>query len=459
MKVLSCVAALVCPFAMATGQSATEKLSLSSAFERAIQFRPEVAAARAQRGAALSKLQQARSAMLPTILFQGVATDGPSGAPGFGPLQNPSLLGSAPLGLEGLAADPLKKNFGAGITISQTLFDSWRTQHLTAARSKLLDAAGSDTSTQIAEVLLSVAQAYYGTLRAQRLAEVREQDVLQREATVRQAKAFVDGQLRSGIDLQNAMANLAEAKSALIAAQNEVKFAFVRLNNAMGETSLKEFALDSAETDAAEAIQTAEAAMDLAAQNRPESKGVAHQLQAADQLVRGVSSDAGPRLDAVASFGAVNASSLIQNSKNYAVGIVLSIPISTGGFVEGRLSEEKRNRDAIVAKQRSIKESIKLQAAKAWLDLQTQIGQAKAAEEQVKAARESLRLASERYKLQLSSIVELSESESLAIKAQTQLAEAKYAVKLAALTLDWATGSTVQRYGAASSTELPGKKR
>jgi len=422
-------------------------LSLEQAFRKAIDTRPEMAIVRAQLGSALARLQQARSGLLPSLLLQGAATNGPAGAPTFGPLENPGLLGTPPMSLEGLASDPLKKQYGAGLTLNQTIYDFGRTQHLVSARSNLVASAKEDASAQVAGLLLSVEQAYYDVLRAQMLVQVQEQNLKQREATLRQAKAFVEGQLRSGVDLQVATANAADARTSLVAAQNSVRYSFAELNNAMGDTAMTEYTL-SAELNVtdADSPKSAEAAMALAVKQRPEVLSAAKQSGASDQLLKGVRSELSPRLDAIASIGAVNASSLIPEDKNYAVGIALSIPIFTGGYVEGRISEEKQRKRATEAQEQMVREAVRLQATKAWLDLQTRLAQRQSVEEQVKAAEKSRQLASERYGLQLSSIVELNEAELLAIQAETQLTESEYAVSVAQASLAWATGRTYQSF-------------
>ena len=120
---------------------APKKLSWDQAIQIALMNRPEIAFAEAQVGAARARLGQAHSGMMPNILLQGVATDGQPGAPAFGPLENPSLLGTQPLSQEGMAADPLKKQHGAGLTINQTIFDFGRSNHLSTSRFNLMQAA------------------------------------------------------------------------------------------------------------------------------------------------------------------------------------------------------------------------------------------------------------------------------------------------------------------------------
>jgi outer membrane protein len=434
-----------------TAQGSPPALTLETAFQTALKQHPALQQSDAQIGAAKARSQQASAGMRPSLVIQGAATDGPLGAPAFGPLGNPAIYGASPLSVQGMAGDPVKKQFGGGLNITQTLYDFGRTQRLISARRELLRAAEQDGEAQKALVLLGVQQSYLNVQRAQQLALVSEQNLRQRETTVQQARLFVEGQLKSGVDLQLAQANAAEANVALIAAQNEVHSAFAALNNAMGETKLAEYTLEPAAAVPGAAATPGpppaiEQALARALAQRPELQSIARQRQAEDQSIRGVRSELMPRFDAIASFGVVNPSGVIHNSQNYAVGLAVSIPLCTGGLVEGRVAEEKQKRDLVVAREKEIAEDVKLQVTQAWLGVQTSMAQVKAAQEQVISANASLQLASERYRLQLNTLVELTDAQALALRAQASLVNAQYDLEQAYALLNWATGDTYRRY-------------
>ncbi len=421
-------------------------LSLEQAVQLALRQHPSLQRTEAQVGAAAARARQARAGMLPTVTLQGTATDGPLGAPAFGPLGSPANFGAPALSVQGLAGDPVKKQFGGGLNITQTLVDFGRTQYLVAARQSLLHAAEEDAETQKAVVLFNVRQAYLNVLRAQQIAGIQQENVRQRQTTVKQAQAFFEGHLKAGVDLQAAQANAAEANVGLIAAQNEVRYAFAALNNAMGVTAMTAYQLDPAAAAAAGRPSTLDEATSRAVAQRPELKSALLQRRAADQTIRGVRSELLPRLDAVASLGAVNPSGVIQNSKNYAVGVAISVPLYTGGLVENRIAEERQRRDAVIAQERETTETVKLQVARAWLDVRTREEQLKAVQEQATAANTSLQLTSERYRLQLNSIVELTDSEAAAFRAKAALANAQFDLQQTQALLDWATGDTYRQY-------------
>jgi outer membrane protein len=401
-------------------------LSLPQAMQRALRGNPSLARLSHLAGAASERVREARAGWMPSVAIVASATDGPTGAPAFG--------------VTGIAGDPLKKHYGAGVNVVQTLFDFGRTGHLVAARTALLRAAEQDTATQTAQVLVAVQEAYLDVLRRQQLVAVREAVVTQREAAVQQAQTFVTAGLTADVDLQLAKADLAEAQGALAAARNDVRAGFAALNSVMGDTSLAEYTLSPSPATTAPP-SSVESLMDGAVRNRPELKSAALQVEAAEQSMRSARSDLLPRFDGIASLGAVNPSKLVLENKDYAVGLSITAPLYTGGAVEGRIAEERERREAAAALHRETAEAIKLQVARAFVNVQTREAQLAAARDQAAAARSSQQQAAERYRLQLTSIVELTAAEAAAARAETAAVNAEFDLQTARAELGWATGA------------------
>src|SRR5438128_2339702 len=163
-------------------------VTLQQAIETALRENPSVIAARHAVEEAEARVRQARAGYYPQIGFNGIAKAGLSGA-------------TNALGLVGLPASPLFRNFADSLNASQPVFDFGRTKHLVAYQRKLRNVAEADIATVEAEVSLKVVEAYYRVLRAQRLRDVVADIIQSREATVRRAQAFYEGQMRSRVDL------------------------------------------------------------------------------------------------------------------------------------------------------------------------------------------------------------------------------------------------------------------
>lgn len=416
----------VCLIPAAACAQSPRPLTLQQAMQRALQSNPSIARLSHLAGAASERVKEARAGWMPSVAAVASATDGPTGAPAFG--------------VTGIAGDPLKKHYGAGVNIVQTLYDFGRTGYLVGARTALLRAAEQDTATQQAQVLVGVQEAYLDVLRRQQLVTVREAVVKQREAAVAQAQTFVTAGLAADVDLQLAKADLAEAQGALAAARNDVRAGFAALNSAMGDTSLTEYALSPTSLPTAP-LPPVEGLMTDAVRNRPELRSAVFLVEAAEQSIRSARSDLLPRFDGIASVGAINPSKLVLENKNYAVGLAITAPLYTGGAVEGRIGEEKERREAAAALQRETAEAVKLQVARAYMNVQTREAQRAAARDQAAAARSSQQQAAERYRLQLTSIVELTAAESAAARAETAVVNAEFDLQTARAELDWAAGS------------------
>src|SRR5436309_2676234 len=126
--------------ARALSQEQPRHLPLEEASWIALRNHPAIVRAGRLTAAARERIRQARAGMMPNASLQAAATDGPAGAPAFG--------------LQGIVGDPLKKHYGSGLNVTQTLFDFGRTDHLVAARKLLTDAAEEDEDTQRALILL-----------------------------------------------------------------------------------------------------------------------------------------------------------------------------------------------------------------------------------------------------------------------------------------------------------------
>src|SRR5437016_4188658 len=107
-------------------QAPQQTLTLEEAFQTALKAAPSLTRLERQAAAAAQRVRQAQAGWLPSVAIAATATDGPAGAPAFG--------------VQGLAGDPLKKHYGAGLNVVQPLFDFGRTAHLVAAREALFRA-------------------------------------------------------------------------------------------------------------------------------------------------------------------------------------------------------------------------------------------------------------------------------------------------------------------------------
>lgn len=422
----------------------SKQLSLEDACRMALLQQPSLEFAKSQQMIAHSRVLQAKSGLLPSVNIQGVATAGLSAGTSAGSFGNSAFYGTPTVGLQGITADPLKSQYASSLNIVQPVFDFGRTSHLIAARHELENSSGlSDLALQ-SQVILDVEKSYLNVLRATQLVDVQQQNLHQREDIVQQADLFAKAELKSGVDLQLAEANSAQANVLVLQAQNAVKLSYTALNYTMGHTTEEEYVLNGSSPllDASLDNTPEDTLIKLAEMQRPEIAVYKDLVTSEDQTIRGIQSDQKPRMDAVVSLGVARLSSLIKKNNNYSVGLAVTIPLYSGGFVEGRIEEEKEKRLAYLAQEKQVDEIIHLQVSDAWLNVQTQLAQVEAAKSQTEFAEKSAQLATDRYKLKLSSIVELDQAEGIATAARAQLVNAQYDLAIDREILNWAVGNT-----------------
>src|SRR5215472_8956809 len=243
-------------------------LALQDAEAMALKSHPRVLAAQDVQFAANQRITEARSAYYPT--FQGDLT---------GSQANPR----ARIGAGYLTTSSLFDRVGAGLTLSQLISDWGRTSNLVAESRLRANANEQDLQATRYDVLVSVNNAYYSTLRAQALVRVAQQTVEARQLLVNQVTALAQNNLRSQLDVSFATVNLAQAQLLLIQAQNEVQRSYADLTRTLGEDQTATYDLVEQPLPASPPSDVEQLVMQ-SIQNRPELASLRLTQQAANRF-------------------------------------------------------------------------------------------------------------------------------------------------------------------------------
>jgi outer membrane protein TolC len=93
-----------------------------------------------------------------------------------------------------------------------------------------------------------------------------------------------------------------------------------------------------------------------------------------------------------------------------------------------------------------ISNKVALEVTDAYLTLQAAEQQIRVEEKEVEAARSALLLAKERYRLALSSIVDVTTATAALLSAEVRLAEARYAAQAGAVAVAYAVGKGYREF-------------
>ncbi|MBI4468164.1 MAG: TolC family protein [Acidobacteria bacterium] len=403
------------------------RLTLEDAIQSALAQHPILRQARQSIAAAEARTKQAKSAYYPQVSVSGFAKQGLSGASGA-------------LGLRGLVTSPLFRDIGASSAVFQNLYDFGRTAHQVKASRWAVASLNHALEAVRAFVVLDVQQAYYSVLQQQRLVKVAEKILTDRQLIARQAAAFYTAQIRSKVDLSLAEAGVSDANLELVVARDRLRTASAELHRAMGADGAPDYTLEEPRI-AVEPPAPIETLLAGSQQQRPDLLALDMQIRADAEFVGRARSSRWPRLMALFSSGWVRFSELSPG--NLLLGAFgIDLPIFTGGRIEAEIQEAEANLGRTRAGRDTLAQDIRFQVQRAHNELTSAIEAIRANEQLIVQARQALRLAQVRYRVNIGSFVELSAAEAASSSAEAQYAQASYRYKIAEATLQFTAGQT-----------------
>jgi outer membrane protein len=401
-------------------------LSLADAEAIAAKNHPQIIASLNNAAAAGQQVVEARSAYYP--LVNGEVT----GSQGYD---------AGRIGAGALSASRLFNRFGAGLQIQQLVTDFGRTYNL-VANSRLQALAANQTATATRyNVTIGVDRAYFEVLQDEAFVKVAEETVKARQTLADQVNALFKAQLKSEVDLSFAQVNVSEAQLLLIRAQDSVKQAQADLGRALGVDHPDQYQLS--EPPAAPNPPTdLQPLVTQAIQNRPELASLRLQYEAAQRFETAERDLSRPTLSGIALGGAlpyIDAAGLPPEYEGAALN--LQIPIFNGHLFAAR--REVAHQEALAADQhlRDELQQVEHDVNNAWVATSTAYQRIPVTVDMMKQANLALDLAQGRYKLGLSSIVEVTQAQLNLTQAQIENVTAEYDYKAAYAQLQYTIGA------------------
>jgi len=385
-------------------------LSRQDAEKIAIQNHPQVQAAIDVAAAAAAQVREVRSAYYPQAYGSATGVEAEHDSRiAAGDLNNPIIY----------------DRYANGITVGQLVTDFGRTHELSKSSNLHAQAQQENVVTTRADVLLAVDQAFYGVLKAKAVLRVAEETVRERQLIVDQVTAMAKNQLKSQLDVSFASVDLAQAQLLLVEAQNDLQASYAQLSTALGYANqrvfepVEETLPGSPPTDITQLI--AEALRD-----RPELIGQRLDVSSATSYVTAERDLWMPTLSAVGTAGVVPFREEELASRYAAAGFNLNIPIFNGHLYGALRNEAESRARAQEQYLRDLQDRIVRDVRTAWLNANSGFQRLSLTEQLLQEATEAFDLAQARYKLGLSSIVELSQAQLGLTQAEIEQASAKF---------------------------------
>ena len=411
--------------------SGTSSMTLEGAVEYALSHYPAIRTAIERRTAADAGIALARTSYLPTAntLWQGNRATRNNI---FGLLLPQSVVPSISGPVLTSTSDRGAWGSAAGLLLSWEPFDfGYRRAEVDVAKANdQVVSAGVEISRL--DVGAAAANAFLAVVTAQQEVRAAETDVDRRQVFSRVVHALVNNQLRPGADASRSDAELAAARIALIRAQVQERVARAQLADLLGMAAAN-LGLDSAPL-----LQIPPPTMagrkiamhpEAAAQNARMQEAAA-QVRVADRSyyprfnLQGSISGRGTGANLDGSF-AGGATGLDLQRENWAAGLTASFPVLDIFAMRARKQIAQAGQRAESARYQQTLQDLSAQLAEAQAQLEGAIAIAQATPAELQSARDSESQARARYQAGLANIVEVTEAQSLLVRAESDDAVAK----------------------------------
>ncbi|MCX5808627.1 MAG: TolC family protein [Proteobacteria bacterium] len=329
-------------------------------------------------------------------------------------------------------------NSTANATLYQRIYDFGRTPTNVDIKKLNLDSSRFDFSSNATVVTNNVKNSYYGVLKTQRARNVTIETVNQFKQHLDQAKAMFYAGTKPKYDVIKADVDLSNAQLNLISAENDLKIAWVTLNNAMGIDSVAEYKIEDNLAFAKYEL-TMEDALQKAYQNRPDLKSLVAQQESAQKSVELAKKEYYPLLTGNAQYNA--GGSQYPLGQGWQAGVNMSVNIFDGFSTTNKVAEAMANKRIIDAKINAMKLQIMLDVKQAFLNLIKAVETISATEVQVMQATETLELANLRYTSGLADPLEVTDATVSYSNARLSNISALYDYKVSQANLEKAMGN------------------
>jgi outer membrane protein len=411
--------------------AATIAITLTDAERLALENNPRITAGQLLALAAGQVTRQTRSGELPQISAAITAEKAEDGSR---------------IGADGLTDSRLYTHAGTGGSLSQLITDFGHTRNLVATSKLRQKAQDQSALATEQDVLLATNQAFYRLLNAQSLLDVAKATVAARGNVKSLISALTKSALKSDLDLNIASADLSQSQLLELDAENGVASASAALAAVLAAPAdtLYRAVEDPEDTqpppppspDSSPSINASAQA------HRPDLQALRFNAEADQKFATAQQLQHLPTISALAIGGIspISPDGIFVPHWYAAGGVNLSLPLFTGFRIDAQAQETRLREKAAEKQAQDLSDDIARDVRIAVLNAQTAFRRIAVADQFRNQTAQALALAQTRYKLGLSSIVELSQAQLQSTQAAVAAVNARYDYLLSLRSLDYARG-------------------
>ena len=401
------------------------RLTVMDAESLALKNNPQITVTRLNALASQQVSREVRSARYPTLTayLTGVVAEQESRITA-GAINNPILY----------------DRLAGGAAVGQLITDFGRTGNLVESSDLRAQAEDQKAVATAAQITLAVDQAFYGALETKALLQVAQQTLAARQAVADQVRALTESKLKSDLDLSFAEVNLAEAKLLLIDAENNEKSALAVLSAVLGYANDQPVEL----VEESASIEAPSPELDrltaLAMSRRPELAALELESRAFEKFHIAEQDLSLPSVRTLGVIGGAPVRNEHLSSWYGAIGFNVEIPVFNGNLFTARAKEADLRAQAAREQLRDLQNTVSRDVRTSWLAANTAYSRLAVTRRLLDQANLALDLARTRYTLGLGSIVELTQAQLQATRAQIGDTDSRYQYRVAQSILRFEVG-------------------
>jgi outer membrane protein len=372
------------------------------------------------------KTEEARSGFFPQFSFSGSYT----------------RLGSVPQYDFGGMSFKLgsENNYNLGLSLQQPLFTWGRIRNSYAISEHGLTLTQEEYRKTKQEIKLGVVSLFYNILLAKELINVREESIARMEDHLKTVQERYDKGYASEFDVLRAKVQLANARPPLVQAKNLYQLTLDNLKNILGIGLKDSVNLEGSlefvpfEVDQSQAEESA-------FQNRSELKLVGEQRKIGMRALALAKANDKPSLLGLANYEYKRPYYSEDKWKtDWNFTLALNVPLFDGFLTRSKVREARSDLKQLDVTEKQVQDLIKLEISQAISDLNLARENILSQEENVKQAKESIRIAKVQYEKGMLTNLELMDTEFALTVAETNYLQALSDYLIAKAKLEKAIG-------------------
>lgn len=334
-------------------------------------------------------------------------------------------------------AVPTYETYSYGLTLTQLIYDFDKTNLNININKESYNQSLCDLYNKVQDISLNLIQSYNNVLMNQHLIKAYNTNVDRMNKTYLQAKKFFEVGTKSKIDVTTAYVNLSNAKLDYIKAENDLRVSFQNFYNALGVKEEKPITLKDIQTTYDFKAEP-EDIVNVAYKIRRDILKLKSQIEAQNMQTKYNVAGYFPSISGNTGYlwtGTLNPLPRAWNS-----GVSVTWSIFTGGKTNWQVQQSRDKLKDLEFQMESLRNNVRTEVYTKYSDVIKLLESIYVTDDALKQAVENEELASERYRVGLGNIIELTGAQSDRITAEANYVKAIYQYNSAKAQLDKSTG-------------------